>query len=58
MASWLESQRLRQIEALKAATGSWKDEDHPELVKGAALHVSQSRHEGERRFEALVTRTK
>ena len=29
-----ELMRLRQIEALKAAAGAWKDEDHPELKQG------------------------
>jgi len=30
-----ELMRLRQIEALKAAAGAWKDEDHPELQRGS-----------------------
>jgi metal-responsive CopG/Arc/MetJ family transcriptional regulator len=29
-----ELSRRRQIEALKAAAGSWKDTDHPELKQG------------------------
>ena len=35
--------RLRQIRALKAATGAWKGKDHPELKKGAAKWVRKAR---------------
>ena len=28
--------RLRQLKAIEAAVGSWKDKDHPELKRGAA----------------------
>lgn len=51
-----ELRRLRQSEALRAAAGSWKDKDHPELAKGGAAHVSKMRREGEHRFNALVVR--
>jgi hypothetical protein len=42
--------RLRQLKALEAATGSWKDKDHPELKQGAAKWVSKLRWQDEKRF--------
>ena len=42
--------RLRQIEALKAAAGAWKDEDHPELKDSSAGWVRKLRKESERRL--------
>ncbi len=35
--------RQRQIEALDAAVGAWKDEDHPELRHGVAAWVRELR---------------
>jgi Arc/MetJ-type ribon-helix-helix transcriptional regulator len=46
-----ELMRLRQVEALKAAAGAWKDKDHPELKQGAARWVQKLRQENERRFK-------
>ena len=43
-----ELMRLRQVEALKAAAGAWKDKDHPELKEGAAIWVRELREENER----------
>jgi len=40
-----ELMRLRQLKALKAAAGSWKDKDHPELKGGAAKWVGKLRSE-------------
>ena len=37
--------RLRQLKALRAAAGSWKGKDHPELKKGAAHWVRTLRSE-------------
>jgi hypothetical protein len=34
-----ELMRLRQLKALDAAAGSWKDSDHPELKSGSAKWV-------------------
>jgi len=45
-----ELMRLRQIAALKAAAGSWKDKDHPELRQGAAKWVKKLRQEYDRRL--------
>jgi hypothetical protein len=45
-----ELMRLRQLKALKAAAGSWKDKDHPELKGGAAKWVAKLRGQDERRF--------
>ena len=42
-----ELMRLRQVKALKAATGSWKDEDHPELANGSGNWVRKLRAENE-----------
>jgi Arc/MetJ-type ribon-helix-helix transcriptional regulator len=51
-----ELMRLRQIEALKAAAGAWKDEDHPELKQGSVKWVRKLRQESERRFKRETTR--
>jgi hypothetical protein len=51
-----ELMRLRQIEALKAAAGAWKDEDHPELKQGSAKFVRKLRQENERRFKRVTAR--
>ncbi len=40
-----ELMKLRQLKALKAAAGSWKDKDHPELKGGAAKWVDKLRSE-------------
>ena len=37
--------RLRQLKALEAAAGSWKDKDHPELKQGSAKWVRKLRQE-------------
>ena len=46
--------RYRQIAALKAAAGSWKDEDHPELKAGSAKWVRTLRRETDRRLKNLA----
>jgi len=46
-----EGMRLRQIEALKAAAGSWKDSDHPELKQGSEEWIRELRRESEHRFQ-------
>ncbi len=51
-----ELMRLRQIEALKAAAGAWKDKDHPELRQGAAKWVRKLRQEDEQRFKKVTAR--
>lgn len=43
--------RYRQIAALKAAAGTWTDQDHPELEQGSVKWVRKIRQEGERRFK-------
>ena len=43
----------RQREALRAATGAWKTEDHPELAAGAAGWVRQIRQESVKRSEKI-----
>ena len=48
--------RLKQIEALKAARGAWKDEDHPELKQGSAKWVRKLRQESEGRFKRETAR--
>ena len=49
-----ELMRLRQLKALKAAAGSWKDKDHPELKQGAAQWVEKLRRQDEKRFEKVA----
>ncbi len=51
-----ELMRLRQLKAIEAAAGSWKDEDHPELKHGAAKLVDKLRREDEKRFRKVVAR--
>ena len=51
-----ELMRLRQIEALKAAAGAWKDKDHPELKQGSAKWVRKLRQESEKRFQKVTAR--
>jgi hypothetical protein len=51
-----ELMRLRQIAALKAAAGAWKDKDHPELKQGSAKWVQKLRQENERRFKKVTAR--
>ena len=51
-----ELMRLRQIKALKAAAGAWKDKDHPELKGGAAKWVSKMRSQDEKRFQKVTAR--
>lgn len=48
--------RYRQIAALKAAVGAWKDEDHPELKQGSDKWVRKMRQEGERRLKKITGR--
>ncbi len=48
--------RLRQLKALQAAAGSWKDKDHPELKQGSAKWVRKLRQESERRFQKVTAR--
>jgi hypothetical protein len=43
--------RLRQMKALEAAAGSWKDKDHPELREGAAKWVRKPRRQDQKRFQ-------
>lgn len=49
-----ELMRRRQIDALKAAAGSWKDADHPELMSGSAKWVRKLRQESERRLQKVT----
>jgi Arc/MetJ-type ribon-helix-helix transcriptional regulator len=48
--------RRRQLAALDAAAGAWKDKDHPELKLGAAQWVRNLRQENERRFRKVTAR--
>ena len=51
-----ELMRLRQIKALEAATGCWKDKDHPELKPGAAKWVDKLRRADEERLKEAAQR--
>ncbi len=48
--------RLRQLKALDAAAGAWKDKDHPELKEGAAKWVARLRRQDEKRFQKMTAR--
>lgn len=45
-----ELARLRQLRALEAAAGAWKDKDHPELKQGADRWVRKMRRESGRKL--------
>ena len=51
-----ELMRRRQIAALRAAAGAWKDKDHPELRQGSARWVHKTRQDAERRFKKVTAR--
>lgn len=51
-----ELMRLRQLNALEAVAGAWKDKDHPELKQGAVKWVERMRRQDERRFSKVTTR--
>ena len=51
-----ELKRRRQMQALEAAAGSWKDKDHPELKQGAAKWIAKLRRQDERRFQKITRR--
>jgi len=40
--------------ALRAATGAWKAEDHPEMAGGAASWVREIRQQSVKRFEKIA----
>jgi Arc/MetJ-type ribon-helix-helix transcriptional regulator len=44
-AAWREVKRLRMLDALEQATGSWKSKDHPELLQGSTSFVRKLRAE-------------
>ena len=52
-----ELTRLRQLEALRATAGAWKDSNHPELKQGSAEWVRNMRQESEMRFKRVTKRT-
>ena len=51
-----EVKLLRQRETLRAATGAWKAEDHPELSGGSAEWVREIRQQSVRRYEKIEER--
>ena len=51
-----ELMRLKQLRALEAAAGTWKDKDHPELKSGAAKWVEKLRRQDEKRFQQVASR--
>lgn len=48
-----EVQLHEQLEALRAARGAWKGENHPELADGAASWIRKVRDLEEDRFREL-----
>jgi hypothetical protein len=49
-----ELMRLKQLKALDAAAGAWKDKDHPELKRGSAKWVKELRRKNERRIQNIT----
>jgi Arc/MetJ-type ribon-helix-helix transcriptional regulator len=56
LAAEKELMRLRQIRALQAAAGTWKDKDHPELKQGASKWVKKLRQDYDRRLKRITDR--
>jgi len=46
-----ELKRQRQLAALRAATGAWKEKDHPELKHGAIAYQRRLRAESDLRLK-------
>jgi metal-responsive CopG/Arc/MetJ family transcriptional regulator len=46
--------RHRQLAAIDAAAGGWKDKNHPELKRGAAKYISRLRRQDEKRFQKVT----
>lgn len=55
-AAWREVKRLRLLDALEQASGSWQSKDHPELKQGSASWVKKLRAESDRRISKTSTR--
>jgi hypothetical protein len=53
-----ELMRLRQMNAIEATAGAWKDKDHPELKGGAAKYISNLRKLDKRRSKKLISRSR
>ena len=53
---WREVRRNRQREALRASSGTWKQENHPELARGGAAYVDEIRSERDDRYEDALKR--
>ena len=45
-----EISRHRMVRAVSQAAGAWKDEDHPELRRGASRYVTTMRRESDARL--------
>lgn len=43
-----EVERRQLLEALEQSSGSWKDENHPELKGGSARWIAAQRHKDEK----------
>jgi hypothetical protein len=48
-----EIRRREQLDAVREAAGSWKDENHPELAEGAERWVWERRRESLSRLERV-----
>lgn len=51
-----ELMRVKQLRALDATTGSWKDADHPELKSGSEKWIKTLRQANERRFQKVTSK--
>lgn len=45
-----EISRHRMVRAVSQAAGAWKDEDHPDIRRGADRYVARIRRESEKRL--------
>ena len=51
-----ELMRVKQLRALDATTGSWKDADHAELKPGSEKWIKTLRQENEHRFKKVTSK--
>lgn len=54
-AAWRELKRLRQINSLEQAIGTWQAKDHPELKQGTQRWISKLRMENDRHILKFKT---
>jgi hypothetical protein len=52
----IPNRRNEQLRALQLSSGSWNQNDHPELAEGGAAYIEKIRSEVDERFESAIRR--